>query len=71
MTTEEMEILQFLKQTPDTYYARKEICRKARSRDDYEANPHWAAAPLNNLVALGHVVQNPSGHYKLSEDYDG
>ena len=71
MTEVEMEIIQFLKQNPDTYFNRKEISRKARHRTEYEEDPHWAAAPLGTLVALGHVVQNESGHYKLSEDYDG
>lgn len=70
MTDVEMEIINFLKQSRDTFYARKEIARKARHRSEYEENPNWANAPLNALVGLGHVEQNMSGHYKLSEDYD-
>jgi hypothetical protein len=71
MTGEETEIIQFLKQNPGTFYARKEIARKARNRHEYEENPHWASGPLNSLVGQKHVVQNDSGHYRLSEDYDG
>ena len=71
MTAVEFEIVAFLKQNREAYYNRKEISRKARSRDDYEANPHWAAAPLNSLVTQGVVEQNDSGHYKLSDKYDG
>ena len=70
MTSVEMEIIEFLKLNPETYFARKEISRKARRRQDYEEDPHWATAPLNALVGQGHIVQNPSGHYMLSEDYD-
>jgi DNA-binding IclR family transcriptional regulator len=70
MTTEEMEIIEYLKQNPNAYFARKEISRRARSRDGYEEDPHWAAAPLNSLVAQGYVEQNPSGHYKLSENFE-
>lgn len=70
MTSVEIEIIEFLKLNPEAYYARKEISRKARSRQDYEQNPHWASAPLNTLVGLGHVTQNESGHYRLSENYD-
>lgn len=66
MTAEEMEIIQFLKQNPDAYFARKEISRKARGRQEYDENPHWAAAPLNSLVAQGYVEQNESGHYKIN-----
>lgn len=67
MTTEEMEILAFLKQYPDTFFTRKEIARKARRKSEYEENPHWAAAPLSSLEMQGVVEQNQSGHYKLKE----
>ena len=71
MTTVELEIIHYLKQNRDAYFARKEISRRARRKEDYEEDPHWAAAPLNSLVMQGFVVQNQSGHYKLSETYDG
>jgi hypothetical protein len=71
MTTVELEIIAFLKQTPDVYFARKEISRKARRREDYEEDPHWASGPLNSLVGQGYVIQNDSGHYALSPTYDG
>lgn len=69
MTGEEFEIIAFLKLSPDSFFTRKEIARKARSKGDYEANPHWAAAPLNALVMQGQVSQNESGHYKLADGY--
>jgi len=71
MTDVEREIIEYLKQNREAYFARKEISRKAKSREEYEENPHWAAAPLAALVTQGYVVQNDSGHYKLSETYDG
>ena len=71
MTEAELEIIQFLKLNPDTYFARKEISRKARRRQEYEEDPHWASAPLGTLVAIGFVEQNESGHYKLGEKYNG
>jgi hypothetical protein len=71
MTDVEREIIEYLKQNREAYFARKEISRKARRREEYEENPHWAAAPLASLVTQGYVVQNDSGHYKLSETYDG
>ena len=69
MSTEEFEIIAFLKQYRDNFFTRKEISRKARHRSDYEANPHWAAGPLSSLVLQGHVVQNESGLYKISDNY--
>jgi len=71
MTTEEFEIVAYLKQAPDAFFSRKEISRKARRRDEFEENPHWAAAPLNSLVLQGVVEQNANGHYKLSENFRG
>ena len=70
MTAEEFEIVAFLKLNRDTFFARKEIARKARGKHEYEENPHWAAAPLQSLVTQGVVEQNESGHYKLSDKYD-
>jgi hypothetical protein len=70
MTAAEMQIIEFLKLNPDTFYARKEISRKACRRQDFDEDPHWASAPLSSLVAQGHVEQNTSGHYKLSDKYD-
>ena len=69
MTAEEFEIVEFLKLSPDTYFTRKEIARKARRKKEYEADPHWASAPLNALVMQGNVHKNESGLYKLSVDY--
>lgn len=69
MTTVEREIVDYLKQNREAFFARKEISRRARSRDEYEANPHWAAAPLNSLVVQGIVIQNESGHYRLSDTF--
>lgn len=68
MTTEEMEVLTFLKQYPDSFFTRKEISRKARHRSEYEENPHWAAAPLASLVMQKAIEQNESGHYKALEE---
>jgi hypothetical protein len=71
MTSIEMEIVQLLKSSRDSFFARKEIARRARSRADFEENPHWADAPLGSLVAQNILVQDDSGRYKLSDKFDG
>jgi hypothetical protein len=71
MTAVEFEIVQYLKSSRDSFFARKEIARRVRSREEFEEQPHWADAPLASLLAQGIVVQNDSGHYKLSEKFDG
>lgn len=68
MTTVESEIVEFLKQFPETWFARKEVARKARSRHEFEADPNWATAPLNSLVTQHLVIQNESGLYKLKTE---
>lgn len=70
MTDVELEIVAYLKQNREGYCARKEIARRARSREEFEENPQWVAAPLSSLVNQGIVEQNDQGHYKLSDKYD-
>jgi hypothetical protein len=70
MTDAEREIIEFLKHSPDTWFHRKEISRKARRRSEYEEDPHWANAPLASLVDQKHVLQNDSGLYQISPNFD-
>jgi len=70
MTAPEREIIQFLKLSPETFFNRKEISRKARTRSEYEEDPHWAAAPLSSLVAQKYLEQDDNGRYRLSPVYD-
>lgn len=68
MTTVESEIMTFLNQFPETWFARKEVARKARGRHEFEADPNWATVPLNSLVTQGQIIQNESGLYKVKTE---
>ncbi len=68
MTEEAYRIVSFLQGSPETYYARREIARRAVKRIVYEANPYWADAALASLVAGGVVEQSPEGRYRLKQD---
>lgn len=70
MTYEETEIMNFLKESPETFMARREIARKAINRAAFEENPHWADAPLGSLLAQRLVEQDDSGHYRI-RGYEG
>ena len=59
--------MNFLKGSPESYVARREIARKALKRTIFEENPHWADAPLGSLVDQGVVEQNESGHYRIKK----
>ena len=50
MTYEEQLILSFLGGSPEAFFGRREIARKAVKRALYEQNQHWADAPLASLV---------------------
>ena len=67
MSSEEQCILDFLRQTPDMAYSRREIARKAIRRAEYEKNRNWADHPLAALVAGGVVVTNEGGLYQLKQ----
>ena len=71
MTSVELEIIQLLQSSPGSFFARKEIARRARSRAEYEENPHWADAPLGSLVGQNILIQDDSGRYKLNDKSDG
>ena len=63
MTQEEISVLNFLKRSPESLFARKEIARKAVKRSAYEENPHWADQALAALVAAHEVEVDDSGLY--------
>lgn len=68
MTDEEQFIINFLQGSPDTFFARKEIARKAVKRTLYELNPRWVEAPLASLVEREVVEINDSGYYRLNTE---
>jgi len=68
MTDEEQLVMTFLNSRPETYFARREIARKAVRRQMYEENQHWADAPLASLLLKGMIQQNDSGQYRAKKD---
>jgi hypothetical protein len=68
MTDEEQQIMTFLNSSPETYFARREIARRAVRRQVFEENPHWADAPLASLVMKGMIEKNDSGQYRARKD---
>jgi len=68
MTDAETSIVNYLKSSPETYFARKEIARRAVKRTVYEENPHWADAALANLLIQDVIEQNEGGLYRLKQN---
>jgi hypothetical protein len=67
MTYEESKIIDFLKGSPNDFVARREIARKAMSRQVFDEDQHWADAPLASLVNMDILEQNENGHYKIKK----
>jgi hypothetical protein len=65
MSDEEQSILDFMKESPDSGYTRREIARKAIRRSEYEKNRNWADQPLAALAARGMVETDDGGLYRL------
>ena len=59
------DILEYLKGSPETFFSRKEIAKRAVHRTVYEENPQWCVQPLHALVEKGLVEQGDGGHYRL------
>jgi hypothetical protein len=68
MNDDELMVLAFLQSSPEVFFGRREIARKAVRRQVFEENPHWADAPLNSLLARGTIEQNQSGLYRMKKD---
>ena len=67
MTDEEQLVLNFLKATPEAYYTRREIARRAVKRRVYDDNPHWPDAALSSLLARHIIEQNENDLYRMKQ----
>ena len=67
MNDEEMTVLNFLKTSPETCFARRELARRAGRRSLFEENPHWVDAPLAGLVGQGLAEINDNGSYQFKK----
>jgi uncharacterized membrane protein len=67
MSHEEAIILQFLEENPETWFSRREVARKAVSREEYDANRNWASAAFAGLLLRGKIEENDSGHVRFKQ----
>ena len=67
MTTEETVILTFLEESPETWFSRREVARKAVRREEYEENRNWATGALSSLMARGMIEENEGGNIKFKK----
>ena len=68
MTEAEHVILDYLQSSPESYFGRREIARKAVRREVYEENPHWADAAFAALLDRKLIEQDSSGLIRLKKN---
>ena len=66
MTQEELLVLSFLQERPESAFSRGEIARRTGKRKVFEADPHWVDVPLASLVARGQVEVDKNGDYQCA-----
>lgn len=69
MSTEETVVLGFLEESPETWYSRREVARKAVRRSEWEENPNWAAGAISGLLSRGKIEENSSGSIKFRKPH--
>lgn len=68
MTDEQVIILNFLRCSPESWFVRKEIARRAVKRKVFEENPNWPNAALAELIVKGLVEEDKNGLVRLKGD---
>ena len=70
LSSEEIEILTYLKSWNGQYVPVLELCRRAGGRRKYEDDPHWAKSLVSRLVDANLVDINERGHYRYKAEAD-
>lgn len=68
MDADQTLICQYLKQSPDDFVSRKEICRRAGGKWRYREDEHWAVPGLRQLVERNVLESNDTGHFRLIKE---
>jgi hypothetical protein len=63
LSSDELEILEYLKSWKGTSVSIMEISRCAGGRKKYKDSPHWAKGLMSRLVENDFVFVNDRGHY--------
>ncbi len=65
LSSDELEIIAYLKSWQGKSIAMLEICRCAGSRKKFKENPHWAKCMMTRLVETKLIAVNERGHYRF------
>lgn len=65
MDADQSAICQFLKQSPEEYVSRKEICRHAGGKWRFREDEYWAVPVLARMREERIVESDDTGHFRL------
>ena len=68
LSSDELDILEYLRSNSGKFVPLLEICRRAGGRRRYEANPEWGRSLMERLVDEDLVQIDDGGHFRLKED---
>lgn len=68
MDADQSAICQFLKQSPEEYVSRKEICRRAGGKWRFREDEHWAVPVLSRMREERIIESDETGHYRLVKE---
>ena len=65
LSSDELEILEFLKSWNGEFISMLEICRRAGGRRKFKESPNWAIGLMGRLVDANLIQVNERGHYRF------
>lgn len=68
LSSEEIQIIDYLKSWNGKYITMVEICRSAGGRQRFRESPDWAKPLMSRLVEANLVQINERGHYSCPAD---
>jgi hypothetical protein len=68
MNDEQVIIINYLKTSPDAWFGKKEIARRAVKRRTFDDNPRWADEPIAELVSQKVIEENKDGQVRLKSE---
>ncbi|MDB6067576.1 MAG: hypothetical protein JWR26_3784 [Pedosphaera sp.] len=68
LSSDELDILAYLKAARGSSVSMGEICRSAGGRRRFKDSPHWAKGVMSRLVDSKMVEVNERGHYRFLTD---
>lgn len=63
LSSDELQVLEYLKSYKGSYVSMVEICRSAAGRQKFKESPNWATSLMSRLVDEHLAVVNERGHY--------